>query len=291
MILTKEQDQEIYSYQRGEITEHKIYSYLAQHIRQPANKKILEHIAGDELKHYFFWKKYTRKDAFPRFFQFWGYALLSRIFGLTFSLKLMERGEGKAQHNYARLSKLIPESKSMLKDEAKHEKYLISLLEEEKLKYVSSIVLGLNDALVELTGALAGLTLALQNRNLIVISGLIIGIAASLSMAASEYLSKRSENPSAKNSLRASIYTGMAYLLTVLILVLPYFILKNVYLALGFTLINSLLVIFFFTYYTSVAQELPFGKRFGEMAGISLGVAAITFGISFLVKMVLGVSV
>ncbi len=289
MALTKNQLHEIYSYQRGEITEHKIYSYLARHTRQPANKKVLEHIAGDELKHYSFWKRYTKWEVPPRFFQFWWYAFLSRIFGLTFSLKLMERGEGKAQHNYVRLTKLIPESKSMLKDEIKHEQKLIGLLEEEKLKYVSSIVLGLNDALVELTGALAGLTLALQNRSLIALSGLITGIAASLSMAASEYLSKRSENPSAKDSLRASIYTGIAYLLTVLFLVLPYFILKNIYFALGFTLINSLLVIFLFTYYTSIAQELPFGKRFAEMAGISLGVAAITFAISYLVKMVLGV--
>lgn len=291
MNLTSNQLKEIYSYQKGEITEHKIYAYLARHIRQPANKQVLEHIAGDELKHYSFWKKYTKKDASPRFFQFWWYAILSRIFGLTFSLKLMERGEGKAQHNYARLSKLIPESKSMLKDEAKHEQKLIGLLEEEKLKYVSSIVLGLNDALVELTGALAGLTLALQNRNLIAMSGLITGIAASLSMAASEYLSKRSENPSAKDSLRASIYTGIAYILTVIFLVIPYFILQNIYLALGFTIFNSLLVIIFFTFYTSIAQELPFGKRFAEMAGISLGVAVITFGIGWVVKTILGVSV
>ena len=42
-----------------------------------------------------------------------------------------------------------------------NESALLQLLDEEKLRYTGSIVLGLNDVLVELTGALAGLTLAL----------------------------------------------------------------------------------------------------------------------------------
>jgi VIT1/CCC1 family predicted Fe2+/Mn2+ transporter len=85
---------------------------------------------------------------------------------------------------------------------------LISLIDEERLKYVSSMVLGLNDALVELTGALTGLTLALQNPRLIAIVGFITGIAASMSMAASEYLSTKQEDTE-KNPLKASVYTGL----------------------------------------------------------------------------------
>ena len=44
------------------------------------------------------------------------------------------------------------------------------------------MVLGMNDAMVEMTGTLAGLTLAMQNTRLIALSGLITGIAATLSM-------------------------------------------------------------------------------------------------------------
>ena len=55
------------------------------------------------------------------------------------------------------------------------------------------MVLGLNDALVEFTGALAGYTFALQNTLLVAMTGLITGVAASLSMATSEYLSTKSE--------------------------------------------------------------------------------------------------
>jgi vacuolar iron transporter family protein len=40
-----------------------------------------------------------------------------------------------------------------------------------------------------------------------------------------------------------------------------------------------------------VARDLPFWRRFAEMAGISLGVAAISFGIGYLVRAVFGVDV
>jgi vacuolar iron transporter family protein len=168
------------------------------------------------------------------------------------------------------------------------------ILGKRGFRYVDSIVLGLNDALVELTGALAGFTLALQNTKLIASAGLIMGIAAALSMAASEYLSKKSERDSNKkttNPLRAAVYTGIAYLLTVLILVLPFFIVSKVYYALGFTIFNSLVIISLFTFYMHVAKGVSFKKRFFEMAGISLSVAAISFVIGLLVRNYLGIEI
>ncbi len=134
----------------------------------------------------------------------------------------MEQGEQAAQVNYAAVAKEIPEAAKYQEDEDKHENQLIDMLDEERLQYAGSVVLGLNDALVELTGALAGLTLALQNVKLIALSGLITGIAASLSMAASEYLSTRSEKTS-KQPVRAAIYTGIAYIITVTLLILALF--------------------------------------------------------------------
>src|SRR5690606_6159914 len=111
--------------------------------------------------------------------------------------------------------------------EQEHEAELLSMIEEEKLNYVGSIVLGLNDALVELTGALAGLTFALQNGVLIASSGLITGIAASLSMAASEYLSQRAEGN--ENALKSAVYTGVTYISTVLLFILPCWLIPNNY--------------------------------------------------------------
>jgi VIT1/CCC1 family predicted Fe2+/Mn2+ transporter len=285
--------------QRNEITEYFIYKKLAQSFKNSQNKEILESIASDELKHYHVWKEYTKKDVELSRFNLWKYYLISKIFGITFGIKLMEKGEERAQVSYDELSKFIPEAKAIEEDENKHENELISLIDEERLKYVGSMVLGLNDALVELTGALAGFTFALQNAKLIAMTGLITGIAASFSMAASEYLSTKAEGGSPrsaaeardKHPLKASVYTGVAYILTVFFLIFPYLIFSNYYFSLVFMLFNVILIIALFTFYVSIAQDISFKERFLEMAGVSLSVAVLSFGIGFLVRILLGIDV
>ena len=168
---------------------------------------------------------------------------------------------------------------------------LIGMLDEERLRYAGSVVLGLNDALVELTGALAGLTLALQNGKLIALSGLITGIAALMSMAASEYLSTRSEKTD-KHSVRAAIYTGIAYIVTVALLTLPYLLSPETYLLdLVIALTSGVLIIAVFNYYISVAKDESFRARFLEMAVLSLSVAAFSFGIGYLIRIWLEIEV
>ncbi|MEN6394299.1 MAG: VIT1/CCC1 transporter family protein, partial [Anaerolineaceae bacterium] len=167
------------------------------------------------------------------------------------------------------------------------------MLHEEFLSYVGSIVLGLNDALVELTGTLAGLTLALQNGNLVAVTGLITGIAAAFSMASSEDLSGRAEGNTQAN--RSALYTGLAYLATVFLLLLPYLLLPQkgswIFVSLIITLLIAVLIICGFNFYISVAKDLPFSKRFLEMFTISMGVAAFSFLIGLLVRNIFGVDV
>lgn len=277
-------------YQQTEITEHHIYKRLARRLKDGENARILAQIAEDERKHYNVWKQYTGQDVAPRWLSVWLYYFISVVFGFTFGIKLMERGEQAAQRNYEAIASFIPEAAQFEAEEDAHEARLIAMLDEERLHYAGSIVLGLNDALVELTGALAGLTLALQNVKLIALSGLITGIAASLSMAASEYLSIRSEK-SEKHPVRAAVYTGITYIVTVTLLVLPYLLTTNYYLDLGLALLTAILIIAAFTYYISVAQEESFHKRFLEMAGLSLSVAAISFLIGYVIRQWLGIEV
>ena len=197
-----------------------------------------------------------------------------------------------AQATYDALSAHIPEAAKIEKEENGHERKLVGMLKEERLNYVGSIVLGLNDALVELTGALAGFTLAFQDARIIALAGLITGVAASLSMGASEYLSTRSEEgESVKSPKKASVYTTLAYVFTVMLLIAPFFLLQNPFLALAATLAIAMAVILAFTFYISVAKDLPFRKRFLEMAVVSMGVAAVTFAIGFVITSFLGVSV
>ena len=121
------------------------------------------------------------------------------------------------------------------------------------------------------------------------LAGLITGIAASFSMAASEYLSKKQESDS--NALKASFYTGTAYIGTVLFLVFPYLILSNYLWSLSWTLANAAIIIFIFTYFNSVTKDLKFKKLFWEMIAISFGVAVFSFGVGLILRMWFGIEV
>lgn len=269
--------------QRKEITEHHIYRRLAVKVRTERVREVLSMIANDEQTHYNFLKKLTARDVKPSRFKIFIYSLVARVLGLTFTLKFMERGEDIAQSTYKRIRLEVDEVDRVLKDENWHERKLLELINEEKLKYISSMILGLNDALVELTGALAGLTLALRNTRLIAIVGLITGIAAAMSMAASEYLSTKHER-SGKDPVVAAVYTGLAYIFTVVILISPFILSGNAIVAIVCVILAAMVIIVFFTFYVSVAKNMPFFKRFIEMASLSVSIALINFLIGILIR-------
>ncbi|MBE6037797.1 MAG: rubrerythrin family protein [Anaerofustis stercorihominis] len=275
--------------QQNELTESVIYEKIARFAKGEENKKTLLRLAEDERAHYEIWKQYTGQEMKPENAKVFKYTFLARTLGFTFAVKLMEKGEENAQTEYYILSEEVPESLSIMQQEEEHEQALLGMLDEERLQYVGSMVLGLNDALVELTGSLAGFAFALQNNRLIALSGLIVGISATFSMASSEFLAARSEGRS--DALKACSYTGVAYLLTVIALISPYLIFgTDQYIpALVCMLAVVILIIAGFTFYTSVAQDEPFFKRFAEMAVISVGVAVVSFIVGILAKMFLGV--
>lgn len=280
----------ILGFQRNEITEYYIYRALAAFTRNGHNKNILKRLSDEELRHYHIWHRYSGRKVKPRIIKWWSYVALSAAFGVTFAIKLMERGEGDAQISYAKVSEVVPEAGDIQKEESEHENQLVNMINEEKLAYMGSMVLGLNDALVEFTGALAGFTFAFQNSRLIAMTGLIMGFSASLSMTASEYLSTKTET-NKKDPFKASFYTGIAYLFTVTVLVLPYFLFQSCYFSLFSTLGLAVLLIAIFTFYSSVVKEISFGKRFREMFMISIGVACVSFLIGLAVKNFLNVDV
>ena len=275
--------------QQNELTESVIYQEISRFAKGEENKQVLHRLAKEEKAHYEIWKKYTGMEMKPEKGKVLKFKLIARILGFTFAIKLMENGEGHAQTEYEILMQEVKESAAIRQQEEEHEQALLSMLDEERLQYVGSMVLGLNDALVELTGSLAGFTFAMQNTRLIALSGLIIGISATFSMASSEFLAARSEGRS--DALKSCTYTGIAYLITVILLITPYLILGNsqYILALIMMLVIVILIIAGFTYYTSVAQDQPFTSRFGEMALISVSVAVISFVVGILAKKFLGV--
>ena len=275
-------------FQEDEITSSIVYAKLAHIVKDNENKKTLLQIAAEEKAHYEILKRHTGKEVAPNRWRIFKYYWLARILGLTFAIKLMEKEERDAQEVYARYPE-YPELEKLGRDEEVHEQKLIGLINEEKLEYMGSVVLGLNDALVEFTGALAGFTLALSNAHLIALTGSITGIAAALSMASSEYLSTKSEEGDSKHPVKAAVYTGIAYIITVVALVAPFIFIENVLVALGLMLVMALTIIALFNYYYAVARGESFKKRFLEMAILSFTVAGISFLIGYALKTLTGI--
>ncbi len=275
--------------QQGELTESVIYEKIAKFAKGEENKKTLLRLSAEEKAHYEIWKNYTGIEMKPEKLKVLKYTFFAKVFGFTFAVKLMEKGEKGAQKEYDILKNEVEESESIKRQEEEHESALLSMLDEERLKYVGSMVLGMNDALVELTGSLAGFTLAMQDTRLVALSGLIMGISATFSMASSEFLSAKSEGRT--DAMKSCTYTGIAYLITVALLILPYLLLDTSYYitALISMLCIVVLIIAGFTYYISVAQDEKFKPRFFEMFFISIGVAVVSFGVGIIAKKFLGV--
>jgi len=275
--------------QQNEINDYAIYSTLA--IKDKQNRKIFNKIANEEKTHYEFWVKITNKEIKPQRVLVLWYLLLVKIFGTSFALKTLEKREEKAKEFYKELFDVYPESRKIYQQENEHEFELIDMLNDKKLVYAGAIVLGMNDALVELTGTLSGIAFAFEKSLVVGLTGLIMGIAASLSMAGSAYLEAK-ENPSEViKPLTYSLYTGVSYILTTAILVAPFFIFETMAYSLIVMFACAFIAIISYNFYVSVAKDLNFSKRVLQMSAITFGVALISFLIGYLVKAYLGIEI
>jgi len=291
MDLSPSMRKRILKFQQDEINGSIIYLEIAGMMKNESNRKIFIEISQAERLHYEQWKSFTSQEVSPNWFQVHWYKLLYKILGETFVIKLLEHFEQFGIQELAAIIEKIPEAKTIIDQEKVHENKLISMIDEEKLQYVGAMVLGLNDALVELSGTIAGMTFALASTKLVALAAIITGFAATLSMAASNYLAERANR--SETAVKSSIYTGMAYLITVVLLILPYLILPDAFYVAAFIImiVMVVLIIGSFNFYVSVVQSIPFWSRFTEMATITLGISALSFVIGIIAKNILGVDV
>ncbi len=277
--------------QQSEINDHTIYKTLASYQTDENNRKIFEKIAKEEKFHYDFWVKITNREIKAQKFVIWWFIFLVKVFGTSFALKSLEKRETGSEEFYKELFEIYPESQQIYKQEVEHEFELIERLNDKKLLYAGAIVLGMNDALVELTGTLSGIAFAFDKSIVVGLTGLIMGIAASLSMAGSAYLEAK-ENPSELiKPLTYSLYTGISYILTTAILVAPFFIFDSIMESLILMFICAFIAIISYNFYISVAKDLSFTKRVLQMSAITFGVAIISFLIGYLVKYYFGIEI
>jgi VIT1/CCC1 family predicted Fe2+/Mn2+ transporter len=281
---------------KDELTDYTVYSKLANR-GKPAFREAIRKIAGMEMKHYNFWKKYCpdKIDQITVSNLVVNYVLFIRtIFGASFAIKYLEKKERQTIKKYDSLSNLIPPEdreafEEMIADEKEHERNFAKEVEGSYLKYISFIVLGLADALVEIAGIHAG-SLGIYNSTLITgLAGIIAGAAASIAMASAAYAqAKQGFQGSASLS---ALYTGFSYFINAVILATPYFLTQDKYLAITVSLILGILIIAFISYYNSVLSEQGFARDFLELAGIMLGATAALYLIGYVVRLVLHITI
>lgn len=270
--------EELLRLQRMEATEAEVYRQLAAMQADPGNRDVLATIAADEARHEAQLAEMTGQSVEPNHRAVRAHVRRARWLGLTYAVRRMERMESDAAETYQRLG-----YDQMAEEESSHEEKLIALLEEDQLSYSGSIVLGISDALVELTGVLVGLTFALASLSQVALAGLVTGLAAAFSMGASEYLSAEDEGH--ENPLRAAVYTWGAYLCVVILLTAPYLALSltdlpdDQWMAMAGTGLAALLILACFNHYKAVVSGDAFGPRMAKMTGIIVAVSLLSFGI------------
>src|SRR3989454_2012030 len=176
---------------------------------------------------------------------------------------------------------------AMMESEEGQEDLLIGEIKENRVKYMSFIVLGLADAVVEISGIHAGSLGIYGKTELAGLAGIIAGLAASIAMASAAYAqAKQGFEGSAKWS---AIYTGVSYMLTAVLLALPYFLTRVMVVALGTSLIIGGILVAMMTYYDTVISNREFKRQFGEIAGLILAASLSLYIIGYVIRQRLGI--
>ena len=281
--------QQAYQYAAEELFNTRLYEWLSSWVKSTKLREALRHFAAQELSHYEFWREgLTEAVSYPRWRMRW-FQFLAWLLGPTFVLRLLEHREHQTIEAYRRLLPTLPPARrarlaTLIEDEEKHEaEFLAAIAEEEpRLRYIGFIVLGLSDAIIEVTGVHAGF-LGVSHKPLTAgIAGLIVGFAASISMASAAYLQAK-QNPQV-SPIQSALYTGVSYILAVILLALPYFILGTVGGAFWSSVGIALALILAFVYYSSVLFEREFRSEALESVAVLGLTALLSYGFGELLR-------
>lgn len=267
-----------------EYIDHIVYKELASAEGNEEMKKILMKFSEQEYRHYQFWSSIAGecKVRVPgwkiRLFK-----LSRKLLGLTFTLKYLERHEKDVIDSYRSYLKYLEsdsrrELEEIIRDEEEHERTLLAGLNENIVRYLSFIALGLADAIVEITGVHAGFLGATKETLVAGIAGLIVGVSAAFSMSGAAYLQAKAEAGEAReNPGKSAIVTGVSYLIAVIVLALPYFLTQHQITAFIISVVLAIIIVSGFTFYNSVLNEKEFKGELLENLMILFGTAIIAY--------------
>jgi VIT1/CCC1 family predicted Fe2+/Mn2+ transporter len=268
----------------NELTEHVVYHKLALMEKNPGNRAALERLSAQEKTHYEFWQSLLPASEAQRirarWFTVWGLWFLRATLGVTFMTKFLETHESGAVEKYEGIMSSIPESHKtrflqVIEDEKSHERALIGQLKEKRVAYMGFIVLGLADAIVEITGVHAGF-LGVTGSTLIAgVAGVIVGFSAAISMGSASYLQAKQDTE--KSALLSGFLTWISYFCSVILLALPYFLIRMMLPAFITSTSVGILLVAGFTFYGAIVFDRKFWREFAETVGLMLATALATY--------------
>ena len=280
---------------RFEITDYTVYGKLSRTERQPKLKRVFSELAAMEYGHYEFWSKYCKnKEIRPDALKIHLVLLMRRVLGGSFIIKYLEGSEAATIKKYGSMKHIIPKPDrrsfdSMLEDEKGHEQAFAMQIQGTYVLYISFIVLGLADALVEIAGIHAGSLGIYASTFLTGLAGIVAGAAASISMASAAFVqAKQGFSGSAKV---AAAYTGVSYFISAVLMATPYFLTSSMIVAITSSLILGMLLIAFISWYDSVISGSSFKKDFSELAGIMLAATVALFLFGLVIRHALGITI
>ncbi|MEM4219360.1 MAG: VIT1/CCC1 family protein [Candidatus Caldarchaeum sp.] len=269
----------------NEYKDYMVYTLLARIEKNGDRKELLEKLAQIEKTHFDFWgsRSPDYRPSVSRVYLFL-VAVLRMLFGVVFVVKMLENHERQTLQNYVAIAEKLEEDdperlkiEKIIKEESQIETSLVSSIDEAIVKYVGFLMLGLADAIIEVTGVQAGFLGVTNSAPVAGLAGLLVGVAASISMGAAAYLQARQS--SSENASIPGILTGAVYFVTVCFIASPFFIIPNLIIAFIASITVSALLVAFFSFFISVVQERSFRKEFLINILILASVILITYSV------------
>ena len=122
--ITKEEKEQLIKAQQGELDAVILYRKLAEITKETINKETFLKIAADEGKHACILRKYTGENLEPKKIKALVVTCIYKVFGVKFTLKVLEKGELKAAKKYSTIVKKFPNIQGIIKDENLHGKLI-----------------------------------------------------------------------------------------------------------------------------------------------------------------------
>lgn len=281
-----------------EYTDYLVYKRLAESPRtkDPKMKQILNTLSETELRHYEFWKKFLPPESkiTPSSLSIYLTLFLRFLFGNAFAIKYLEKHENTVIKRYKSVKNSIPEADQhqfdeMVRDEEEHENTWMDQMQGRYLRYISFVILGLADAIVEISGIHAGSLGLYHSTEITGLAGIVAGASASIAMASAAYAQAKQGFQGRAGV--AAFATGISYFINALVLAAPYFLTHSQTLAISMSIVFAILIIAFVSYYNSIISQAHFLRDFAELAAIMLGATAALYVFGLLIKSVFGITI